>query len=511
MRRPFVFLFIFLVLGIILQSLLNLIIPIPLILGLYFALGLSLVFTQKRSTLWIGILMVFLGFTLQQASIQQPSKLQGTTGSFSIRAEVLKEPMEKNWYYEVDIMLLTLEQQEKGMLVEEKSRLQIPKEVISIAELQPGMIIKAEHGKLVELLVQRPLTGYEIYLRSKGIRHVLRIGKGDFAIERPVQAFKPRILSGRLKAHVETFLNKSLADPQGDIMKSILFGNQGYLKDDMLNAFSKSGTAHIVAVSGLHIGMIVLILEKLLSFLALGKNKRMIIISAFIIVYGFIVGFPISIIRAGLMYLLFVLAYFIDRQYDSLNALMLIGFMSLLWNPFYLMTASFQLSFSATLSILLFYPLLETYLKKLPSSIRSLLSVTIAAQLGTMPITLYYFQQFSIIALLANLLIVPLLGVVLALGLLAISISFISIPLGDLVNQLTNLLLTYIYTVVKGTAGLPFSSITIENIHLGYILCYYIFLAVSYYLFFRKKLVNKESWRKNELPEIIINHSEQST
>lgn len=446
MKRPFGFLFIFLVLGVLLQRIVHLQVTLFGILLLFCAASLlSILFKGGRAP-GLALLMIILGVVVQYHADEMPSRLPLADNQYEkVTMELLTVPRERKWYWEVDVRILSVAEENTGYTIHEKSRLQIPKTEAVLEELKPGYLLEARQVKVISRLTQRPLEDYEVYLRSKGILHIIRLSAhSDSRVAAPEGA-SLILLSGRIKSRIENFLDRSISVPQVDLMKSILFGNQGYLNEEMLDAFSKSGTAHIVAVSGLHIGIIVLILEKLLSFFSVGRNQRLIITLLFIGCYGFLVGLPISIVRAGLMYGLYVLAYFVHRRYDSINGLMFIAFISILWNPFTLYTVSFQLSFGATLSILLFYPIIAACLNKLPGYIRGLLSVTLAAQLGTIPIILYHFQQISLISIGANLLIVPLLGVLLTLALAAIGLGTLWNPLGIGINQLTNLLLTYIY------------------------------------------------------------------
>ena len=108
-----------------------------------------------------------------------------------------------------------------------------------------------------------------------------------------------------------------------------------------------------MAVSGLHVGLMAIVADKFLRLITIGKNKRLYLTMIILIFYGYMVYFPASIVRAGVMYLLYITAYFLHKRYDSVNALFFIGFMLLIRRPLIVHSISFQLSFMATLSILL--------------------------------------------------------------------------------------------------------------------------------------------------------------
>ncbi|GAB6084812.1 ComEC/Rec2 family competence protein [Alkaliphilus crotonatoxidans] len=511
MKRPFVILFIFLVLGMILQRFLDLSISPFKLLILYGILSLLTLLIQEGKWIGIAFITLILGIAVQQYVDQIPSRLPPSDQPYSrMTMRVLSSPRERNWYWEADVKILKVQKDGREYGVNQRSKLQIPKSV-PIQDLKPGYLLEGRGVRLVSTLTEGPFTGYDAYLRSRGIFHIIRISSPDqLKAELPSRS-SLKLFSGRIRSSIEDYITISLGEAQGNLLKSILLGNQGYLDEAMLSNFSKSGTAHIIAVSGLHIGILVMILERLLTFLSIGRNPRLLITLILITFYGFMVGLPISIVRAGMMYMLYVMAYFLHRRYDSVNSLMLIGFISVVSNPYALGTVSFQLSFGATLSILLFYPIMAKALKGLPKAIGGLMAVTLAAQLGTVPIILYHFQQISIISPLANLLIVPLLGLILTLALGSVTLGILVKPLGLWVNRLIHLLLTYINGMVQWLGSLRFSSITIEEISIVYLVLYYLILAVIYIILPQSRGYGwKEELQNNELSTAITGHRSQT-
>ncbi|WP_026476276.1 ComEC/Rec2 family competence protein [Alkaliphilus transvaalensis] len=500
MGRPFTFIFIFFVLGILLSShILTVDLPIGMFFAIFALLLLALEFLKKGSTLWLAILLMVFGVFIYQIQFPNTTTLSNYGEELPLmEIKILSMPAIRFDRIEVEGEILQLYINHEGVKIKEKTRLILRGD--PSLNLEPGDVVRIKNPKLNKEFNDRGLVGYELYLRGKGILY--EIGANTQQVEKihPTTKLMPLGLSFKVKSYVEKFYDSTLQDPQGEIMKSVLFGNQGYLSPEIRSAFSKSGTAHMVAVSGLHIGILVLLLEKVLKILTVGRNKRLIVISGCIFLYGYIVGFPVSIIRAASMYVLYVLAYFLDRRYDSINCLMFIGVVTLMFNPLSLFSVSFQLSFSATLSILTLYPLINKIPMKIPQSLKGLLVVTLAAQLGTTPIIAYHFNEISIISLLVNLLIVPTLGLLLSLGLISIFLGLINQQLGALINYFTNGLLTYIYLIVETSSRFSYSSIQVEKINGMIILIYYIILVMLYYLLTSGKyLWYKESWRKDEL------------
>lgn len=509
-KRPFVFLFVFLALGMVFQRTFQLHLSIGLLSLMVLAISILMLFIKELAWPTLGLLIIILGGVLQHRALHTPTQLPLEENQLTkVTLVPLGAPVERKWVWEADVKLIAYEREGQRIPLEEKARLQIPKEARLLEEMKPDHPITLGLVGIKSTLTQRPLNSYECYLRSKGILHILTVSKKVLYTLEPAPRGLGRLRQG-LKSHVEAFLEDTLGQRQGALMKSILFGNQGYMDDTMVEAFSKSGTAHIVAVSGLHIGILVMILDKLLTFGEIGKNYRLVLILGCILGYTYLVAFPVSMVRAAGMYALQVLAYFLHRRYDALNALGLIGTVTLLFNPFALYTVSFQLSFGATLGILLFYRPLKECFKGLPQWLGGLLAVTIAAQLTTTPLIILHFQQLSLISIVTNLFIVPLLGGLLTLALGAILLGTLIPTLGGWMNYLTNLLLSYILFTVDYSAKLPFSSLQVTawgGIAVG---IYYLILLGGYCLLRQFQHPRVEGDFKNELSEIMDRYQKWS-
>ena len=328
------------------------------------------------------------------------------------------------------------------------------------------------------------ISSYDLYLKSRGFHNRLQARPGDVELIVKEVVYHDSFLA-RNRWRALNFLDQSLQEPQNQLMKSVLFGNQNFLEEELRKTFSQTGTAHIIAVSGLHVGILVLIFTMLFKTMGLGKKHYLWFILGILFFYGALVGFPISMVRAGMMYGLYILAFYQQRPYDGLHAIAVVGVVSLLINPLTLFTVSFQLSFAATASIILLYPKLERGLFFLPKSLRGLVAVTLAAQLGTLPLMAYYFGQISIISIIANILLMPTMGMLLSLGILGIFVSFIALPLGMVVNYFTNGLLTYQITIVRLLQKIPGAFIETSALNFTWVILYYILTIILYLLLLR--------------------------
>lgn len=401
---------------------------------------------------------------------------------FKLIGQIKAVGLDRGFYTEYDIDVLELERNKEKIIINERVKLQVTNQSLVSMDLEPSDYLTLGNVSLIEDFDIGNLEGYKLYLMGKGHKAILRVHAKD--IIEIDKSKTPNILktSYKTRNYIENFFDRTLPVNESGILKSIMFGNQGYIDKEILNLFSISGTAHIIAVSGLHVGVLVLIIHYVLKFFCMDKKRILISTMILLLFYSAIANFPVSIIRAVCMYYLYVFAYFIERRYDAINGLMFIAFILLLYNPLNLFSISFQLSFSATLSILLFFTYTKKVLGILPQSLQSLLSVTIAAQLGTIPIMIYHFNQLSLIAIIANVLIVPILAPLLFIAGTGVFLNLISTQLGTMVNIITRWLLAYIHYVVETLASISMASIEIEITNFYYIFIYYLILFGIYFI-----------------------------
>ena len=218
-------------------------------------------------------------------------------------------------------------------------------------------------------------------------------------------------------------------------VSAVTIGERDALDSNLRRSFAAAGAAHVLAVSGLHTGIIYLVIVALLTCFGYyrplyGQRARRVLLSLSIIfimwVYAFITGLSPSVMRAVLMLTIVQVGWMIRRTGISLNTLAAAACICLWADPLSLFSVSFQLSFAAVLGILLFVPHMNAMWKvrsSLMQWIRDLLTVSIAATIGTLPVTLYYFGQVSRIFLLTNIVVLPATYVLVVLGALTLLLA----------------------------------------------------------------------------------------
>lgn len=214
------------------------------------------------------------------------------------------------------------------------------------------------------------------------------------------------------------------------VFQALILGQRREISNELYKDYAASGAIHILAISGLHIGILLFLLNYL--FKGLDRLKRGKLIKTLIIIlllwsFAVLTGFSASVVRAVTMFSFLAVGLQMKRKTSALNSLSLSLFLLLLINPYYIYQVGFQLSYLAVFSIIMFQPMIYRLIKpkfKIIDYLWKLSAVSIAAQIGVLPLSLYYFHQFPGLFLATNLVILPFLGLLLALGILVILLAF---------------------------------------------------------------------------------------
>ncbi|MDO8743088.1 MAG: ComEC/Rec2 family competence protein [Candidatus Azambacteria bacterium] len=282
-------------------------------------------------------------------------------------------------------------------------------------------------------------------------------------IERPAKKDFYGYLLNVKKSFVSN-INKILLEPHASFLAALLVGAKRTLPPDLVNAFNATGTSHIVAISGYNISIISVMILNFLSYLFAPRRLIFWIIGIGLVLFTLIAGAGASVVRAAIMGGLLILAKREGRFYQITNAIVLAGAVMLFLNPYLLRyDASFQLSFLATFGLVYLAPRFEKWFSRLPDflSFRANLSATLSAQIMTLPIILFGFNRLSLIAPLANVVILPAIPLTMLFGFLAGLIGFISLKLASIFVLPAWFLLSYQIWIVKILSSLPFASISL--------------------------------------------------
>ena len=267
---------------------------------------------------------------------------------------------------------------------------------------------------------------YRMYLLGQGIRYTAYAKAQAAHFTGEAAWYDPMAWGAAARSAAESAIKAMYPGEVRGVMTGILLGGHTGIADRDYQAFRDAGVAHVLAVSGLHVGFIVAGLIALLGLFGVKKRAQWWIAAGFLAFYTLVVGFVPSVLRASIMALVLLHSRAGGERQDSLSALSLALVLVLLLNPLDWFGAGFQLSFGAALGIVLLYPSLVRVLKRLPKRIREGVSICLAAQIGMMPVMVDAFNGVSVIAVFVNLLLVPLFAVLMALGALSLLLFAIS-------------------------------------------------------------------------------------
>lgn len=291
-----------------------------------------------------------------------------------------------------------------------------------------------------------------------------------------------------LRARMLATIHALFAEPSASLLAGILLGIESGIAREVRDAFNATNTAHIIAISGFNITIIAGVLAAL-ARRVVGERRATLVVIVGLVVYTLLVGAAPSVVRAAIMGALSVLALHYHRPNAALNALGAAALVMLALNPFSLYDVGFQLSFLATLGLILYVAPLQTLFerwfarfttseraKRIVGALNDSFIVTLAAQITTTPLIVFTFHRLSLIGLLTNLLILPLQPAVMIGGGLAMIIGTILPPLGQVLAWIVWVFPAFTIAVVQLTAQLPFSSIEVGRMDALMLAVYYVVL-----------------------------------
>jgi competence protein ComEC len=337
---------------------------------------------------------------------------------------------------------------------------------------------------------------YRGYLKAKGIEY-----KISFAQVKTLSQGNGNKLISYLFVFKSAFMSRleaSISEPAAGLGEGLLLGVKQALGEDLESAFRKTGIIHIVVLSGYNIMLVVIFIMYVLGFF-LRKKLRVFAGILSIAAFAILVGLSATVLRASIMAALLLIVQATKRTYLVLRGLMLAGLIMILINPFLLVyDVGFQLSFLATLGLILISPHLENLFVKVPSlfGTRSFLVATISTQIAVLPILLYQIGEFSVVAVLVNILVLPMVPIAMLLTFITGLTAFIFPSLALVFSYPAYLSLEYIISIAWWFSKLPFAAYIVPAFSF-----YFVPLAYAGLGYFLWRLRKPESNQEDNLTE----------
>ena len=438
---PFLKLFMALALGIFSSVFLALNTNSIALIGAFFTLLLVQQLSLKHSRLIpafglsLYIFIFFTGVFIADKETNKATKNQFKQESFVI-GEILKTPKVYDKFIKTNLKIIALKN--KGSYKEStgKSLLMIEKDSLAL-QLTKGDVIRfVPQFKEIKSNNNPETFNYKRYLFFHLISQQSYLKSNTWKkINYSEHKFSPPNISRLRDYLIRQYKKYGIKNDELSVLSALTLGYKNDLDKNIQKSYASSGAIHVLAVSGLHVGIVFVIISQILKFL--GKERwakivRFVLSILFIWFFAFLTGAAPSVLRASVMFSFIALGQALNRSGTIYNSIFSSAFIMLLINPFLLFDLSFQLSYSAVISIVYFQAKISSLLhpqNKFMKWTWDLVSVSIAAQIGTVPIIIYYFHQFPNYFLISNFIVIPMATIIIWLSLiffLSLKVTFVA-------------------------------------------------------------------------------------
>ncbi len=461
-----------------------------------FCIFITLFYKKVNFTAVICFLCIIAAFFYSYYTYSKRNVPDYTGYSHVIEAKILSKDKikdEKIRYHAVNVSL-------DGEAIDSDILITLPSDV----SLSPGdrITLTAGISKPSEVRNSK-LFDYKSYLADNEIYYVVYADENniDSVITYEESGEKGfRFIINRFKEKCVSLYGDYLSSEALGIVHAITSGDDVYIDSSTYDSYRAGGIAHVLAISGLHVGFIVLFASLITSFLK--KNGVLYTVINILLVWGYIVfsGMNVSAVRAGIFFSLFSIGKALKARTDTINLLFITALIMLIFRPLLLFSASFQLSFSAVLGIGLLAPSMMLFAEKhlvfLPKNIVSSLATVISASIGVLIPLAYNFNSISPLSVIANIVIVPLFAYITVAGFLMMPAVLIGwSPLCKVIGTLINGLVYIVRVIISLLEKTGLSSIAVTSPSLIFIAAFAVLILII--------SIEKPLWIKKKLIPII--------
>ncbi|MCE5300117.1 MAG: competence protein ComEC family protein [Spirochaetia bacterium] len=309
-------------------------------------------------------------------------------------------------------------------------------------------------------------------------------------------------LSYTLKQKLVEVIYSCLPREEAKVLEGLMLGNKRTISDEIYDEFKTTGTAHILAVSGMNVGLIALFVFLLLKIFGAPRKVCAAITMVLLLFFAIITGLDASIVRATIMSFVVLFGYLIERDSDVINSLAIAALFILLVNPADLFGAGFQLSFLATLGLVYFDGRAKEVFKKAPAQAVSLIAPTLTAQFFIVPVMANTFHQVSLISIIANLFVAPVSGAITILGFAMWVVGSVSVEAGRIFGAPIWVLIKAMIWTVDVLAKVPYAAISVRTIPVAPAVLYYmLFILLPHKDIMQSQILNHKSQNKKNTEE----------
>lgn len=304
---------------------------------------------------------------------------------------------------------------------------------------------------------------YRSYLSNRGVFYQTKLYSDHAIIALSEQKNIKYYINFFRQKLIDGFAQHQFNHNTQGVVMALLFGDKSELTDEMVNNYRNAGVMHVLAVSGLHVGILYFVLRHVIGWFFYDKRIKFSIILFFLIAFACLSGLAGSVVRAVIMFGLFGVGQLFFRRSSTVNILAVTGFFMLIFRPAFLFEVGFQLSFLAVFSIVYMYPIISHYVNhryRVLAWLQTLLGVSLVAQLGVLPLSVYYFGQIPLLFLVGNFFAIPLNSLALIIALILTLVNYIWSDLALLIGKLLEIVLVLSNYLLSKITGFEYAIIS---------------------------------------------------
>lgn len=500
-HRPFIFVALFFMIGIILEKYFHL--PFHWLGGFaILSLVLGLCFLQKKivSSILVSFFLIFLGalFLQNHLSLSKDHinfiKWYERKGPVEIEGIVISDVQKRSYFKGLKtVFTVEVKRYKTNWGWRPRSGLVLVN-VFRDSKVDYGDYLYLK-GKLHRPFNYSPDShfSYRDYLEQRGIKYLLSVGKeGSSSVLDSGHGRWWEDLSLRTKHRLNKILTDHLSPNEAALVIGMVLGDRYTIPQHIRDLFVQTGTAHILAISGFNVGIVAFLIFLVLKTIPIGRRNQYLATIFLLIAYSFLVGGQPAVVRATIMAVVFLLSFLVERETDTTNSLAFAALIILMDNPLNFFDIGFQLSFISVLSIIQFYPRIFQWLSKCPFDINrqpilfvaQSLSVSLAAEFGIAALIAYYFNIITPVTILANLIIIPLMSAIVALGLGLLLAGLIWPGCAFVFVACIKLVLNITVGMIYLFSQLPGAYFYVQSVSFWQVFIYYFFVIFSFCWFF---------------------------
>lgn len=417
----------------------------------------------------VNLFFVVLGIVIHSAYNKKP--IFYTNGTYV--ATVLESPVEKPNSFKSTVDVTRVIWPDSVAKTNEKVIIYFEKHE-NTKNLKPGdeIIFNSTPNWVAEKLnpydfdyrryLERRKIYRQVFLASENWQNT---GNSEFSLICEAEKLRDKLIN--------VYRSQPIDSVEFEILSALTLGYSRELDPETRRVFSTSGAMHVLSVSGLHVAIIFAVLNFIFGFLRRNKNGQFIFMAVVIGVlwfYAFITGLSPSVLRATAMFSVYIIGENLNRKSNIFNSLALTAFFLLLINPNSLFDIGFQLSYSALFGIVVIEPKLREHFvvkNRVFAYFVSLITVSVAAQIATFPLTSFYFSQFPTYFWLTNIFIIPAVAFLTPVGIILLFVNKIPV-VAEVVSVILNFVLKYSYKLLSLIEQLPYAvfQVTVNQIQL---------------------------------------------